>query len=45
MDQLQHENQQLRQEILQLKKELEETKLHLKKYTAPARGIRFYETH
>jgi hypothetical protein len=35
----------LEEENANLKKELTETKEHLKKYTAPSRSKKFYETH
>lgn len=39
------ENELLREKILILEKELNETKEHLKKYTAPLRSKNYYENH
>ena len=39
------ENQLLKMEIERLKKELEETKEHLKKYTSPERNKKYYNEH
>lgn len=39
------ENEQLKNKIAELEKELEETKEHLKRYTAPAYKKVYYETH
>ena len=36
---------QLMKEIVHLKEELETTKAHLKKYTNPARNIKYYENN
>ena len=43
--QYQKENQLLKMEIERLKKELEETKEHLKKYTSPERNKKYYNEH
>ena len=45
MTSLETENLLLKQEIESLKTELEQTKEHLKKYTAPSRWKTFYENH
>ena len=39
------ENQLFKMEIERLKKELEETKEHLKKYTSPERNKKYYNEH
>jgi hypothetical protein len=45
MTSLETENLLLKQEIETLKTELEQTKEHLKKYTAPKRRKTYYENH
>jgi len=45
MSTLELENQQLKKELEDLKVELQKTKEHLKKYTAPERNKIYYETH
>jgi len=45
MEELLIKYQLLEEENAILKKELIETKEHLKKYTAPSRSKKFYETH
>jgi len=42
---LEEENNLLKIEIEKLKQELEETKEHLKKYTAPERNKKYYNEH
>ena len=42
---LEEENHLLKIEIEKLKQELEETKEHLKKYTAPERNKKYYNEH
>jgi hypothetical protein len=44
-DNIKKENEELKEKILLLEKENEELKDHLKKYTAPARNKKYYETH
>ena len=39
------ENEDLKEKLFLLEKENEELKEHLKKYTAPARNKKYYETH
>jgi hypothetical protein len=39
------ENEQLKNRIAELEKELEETKEHLKRYTAPASSKVYYQKH
>jgi hypothetical protein len=45
MEELLHKIKILEEENNKLKIELEETKEHLKKYTAPKRSKKYYETH
>ena len=45
VNELQKENQCLRERISLLEAELNETKEHLKKYTAPERSKIYYENH
>jgi membrane protein insertase Oxa1/YidC/SpoIIIJ len=45
MEELLHKISILEEENKKLKIELEETKEHLKKYTAPKRSKKYYETH
>ena len=45
MEDLQKENELLREKVGLLEKELNETKEHLKKYTAPAYKKQYYENH
>ena len=45
MEELLHKISILEEENNKLKIELEETKEHLKKYTAPKRSKKYYETH
>jgi hypothetical protein len=45
MEELLHKILILEEENKKLKIELEETKEHLKKYTAPKRSKKYYETH
>lgn len=45
IDNIIKENEKLNQKILLLEKENEELKEHLKKYTAPSRSKKYYETH
>jgi hypothetical protein len=45
MEELLHKLTILEEENNKLKMELEETKEHLKKYTAPKRSKKYYETH
>ena len=45
LDNIKKENQDLKQKLLLLEKENEELKEHLKKYTAPSRSKKYYETH
>ena len=44
-DIIKKENEELKNKILILEKENEELKGHLKKYTAPSRNKKYYETH
>jgi len=44
-EELQKENNLLIEKIQMLEKELNETKEHLKKYTAPSRSKNYYENH
>ena len=37
------QNEKLQKEVLKLKKEVDELKEHLKKYTAPARNKKYYD--
>jgi hypothetical protein len=43
MDSIILENEQLKQRVAELEAELELTKQHLKKYTAPSRNKKYYE--
>jgi regulator of replication initiation timing len=45
LEELQSQLKSLLEENIQLKIELQETKEHLKKYTAPTRCKKYYETH
>lgn len=45
IDNIKKENEDLKQKILLLEKENEELREHLKKYTAPSRSKKYYETH
>uniref|UniRef100_A0A6C0I795 Uncharacterized protein n=1 Tax=viral metagenome TaxID=1070528 RepID=A0A6C0I795_9ZZZZ len=44
-DELIQENIELKQKIHELEAKLAETQEHLKKYTAPSRNKKYYETH
>ena len=44
-DELIQENTELKQKINDLEAKLAETQEHLKKYTAPSRNKKYYETH
>jgi hypothetical protein len=44
-DNIKKENEDLKEKLFLLEKENEELKEHLKKYTAPARNKKYYETH
>ena len=45
IDIIKKENEELKQKILSLENENIELKEHLKKYTAPSRNKKYYETH
>jgi len=45
IDIIKKENEELKQKILLLENENIELKNHLKKYTAPSRNKKYYETH
>ena len=45
MEELLIKNKFLEEENIKLKKELDETREHLKKYTAPSRHKTYYENH
>ena len=45
MDELIKENEFLREKIKLLEEELNKTKEHLKKYTAPSRNKNYYQNH
>jgi hypothetical protein len=45
IDIIKKENNELKEKLLILEKENEDLKLHLKKYTAPTRNKKYYETH
>ena len=45
MEELLIKNEFLEEENIKLKKELDETREHLKKYTAPSRHKTYYENH
>jgi hypothetical protein len=45
IDIMKKENNELKEKLLILEKENEDLKLHLKKYTAPTRNKKYYETH
>ena len=45
IDNIKNENEDLKEKLMLLEKENEELKEHLKKYTAPARNKKYYETH
>ena len=45
IDNIKKENADLKEKLMLLEKENEELKEHLKKYTAPARNKKYYETH
>jgi len=45
MDELFKENELLREKIKLLEEELNKTKEHLKKYTAPSRNKNYYQNH
>ena len=45
IDNIKKENEDLKEKLMLLEKENEELKEHLKKYTAPARNKKYYETH
>jgi len=45
IEKLYNQVKKLQEENNQLKTELQETKEHLKKYTAPLRNKKYYETH
>ena len=45
MEELLIKNNFLEKENIQLKKELDETREHLKRYTAPERSKKYYESH
>jgi hypothetical protein len=45
IDIIKKENNDLKEKLLILEKENEDLKLHLKKYTAPTRNKKYYETH
>lgn len=45
MDDLIKENELLKEKIKLLEEELNETKVHLKKYTAPSRNKNYYQNH
>ena len=45
IEELYNQVKKLQEENNQLKTELQETKEHLKKYTAPLRNKKYYETH
>ena len=45
IDNIKKENEDLKNKLLILEKENEELKEHLKKYTAPSRNKKYYETH
>ena len=44
-EELIHENTKLNQKIIDLEAKLAETQEHLKKYTAPSRNKKYYDTH
>jgi hypothetical protein len=44
-EELIQENSELKQKIHELETKLAETQEHLKKYTAPSRNKKYYETH
>lgn len=45
IDIIKKENNELKEKLLILEKENEDLKLHLKKYTAPSRNKKYYDTH
>lgn len=45
IDIIKQENEELKQKIMLLESENIELKNHLKKYTAPSRNKKYYETH
>jgi hypothetical protein len=45
IDIIKKENYELKEKLFILEKENEDLKLHLKKYTAPTRNKKYYETH
>lgn len=45
IDIIKKENNELKEKLLILEKENEDLKLHLKKYTAPTRNKKYYDTH
>ena len=45
IDNIKTENEELKQKLLLIEKENQELREHLKKYTAPSRSKKYYETH
>jgi hypothetical protein len=45
IDIIKKENYELKEKLFILEKENEDLKLHLKKYTAPTRSKKYYESH